>query len=367
MLVNKTSPIIPIRIFIILLFSLLLSCSLDQSLVKFIPNHDWDEAKPEDVGLRSESLENAFTTAMNTQFVDGLLVVRNGKLVGERYYNGYDKFSPHNVKSVSKSFLSALTGIALQEGIINDLNQKVIPFFSDYVLSNIDPRLNDLIIRDLLMMRMGIVHERQNYMQIYNSPSWIQTTLDLELIDDPGTVFHYNTYQTHLLSAILTRQSGMNTFELCEEYLADPIQVTIHDWHTGPEGYYFGGNSMFFTPRDMAVLGYLYLNDGMINGNQIVPESWVTESTTDYTQFKNRSWGSLHNYNYSYLWWLGEIGGYEVFLAIGYGGQFIINFPELDMIVVSTAKEELSWNDADVQERAILKIVADHIIPAVIN
>jgi len=367
MLLNNISKAKIRRIIILGISFVLLSCSLDQSLVEFIPNYIWEEANPEVVGLRSESLENAFEAAMNTQFVDGLLIVREGKLVGERYFNGYNKHSPHNVKSVSKSFLSALTGIVLQEGIISDLNQKVVPFFSDYVLSNIDPRLNDLTIRNLLMMRMGIVHERENYMQIYNTPSWIQTTLDLQLINDPGAAFHYNTYQTHLLSAILTRQSGMSTLALCEEYLTDPMQVTVHDWQTGPEGYYFGGNSMFFTPRDMAMLGYLYLNNGMINGKQIVPAAWVTESTTDYTKFKNRSWGSLHNYNYGYLWWLGEIGGYKVFLAIGYGGQFVINFPALDMIVVSTAREEIGWNDADVQERALMKIVADHIIPAVIN
>jgi CubicO group peptidase (beta-lactamase class C family) len=343
----------------------LLGCSLDNSLIDFFPNYIWEEAAPEDVGMQSDQLKNAYDEAQDLGYVDGILIVRNGKLIGERYFNGYDADTPHDIKSVSKSFLSALTGVAIHEGIINGLNEKVIPHFTEYNLTNIDERLNEVTIRDLLMMRMGIEHERYNYMEIYPTPSWIQTTLDLELQNDPGTVFSYNTYQTHLLSAILTKESGMSTMQLCQELLTDPMEITIHDWYTGPEGYYFGGNSMFFTLRDMAVLGFLFLNNGVLNGKQIVPENWVAESTTDYTNFNNRSWGRLHNYNYGYLWWLGEINGFEVFLALGYGGQFVINFPGLDLIVVTTGQEEVYWDQADVQERGILKIISDHIVPAV--
>jgi CubicO group peptidase (beta-lactamase class C family) len=115
----------------------------------------------------------------------------------------------------------------------------------------------------------------------------------------------------------------------------------------------------------MARLGYLYLHDGMLNGKQIVPENWIRESLSNYTQFTNSNWGNLHNVNYGYLWWLGEINGQNVFLAIGYGGQFVINFSDLNLIIVTTAESHLGWDTADQHERYILSIVADYIVPAV--
>ena len=110
---------------------------------------------------------------------------------------------------------------------------------------------------------------------------------------------------------------------------------------------------------------YLYLNNGNLGGTQIVPEEWVEESLTNYTGYNNLSWGDLDDYNYGYLWWLGKIKGHEVFLAIGHGGQFIINFTDLNMIVVTTSDWQLDWNTADQHERSVLSIVADYIVPAV--
>ncbi|GAG35050.1 unnamed protein product, partial [marine sediment metagenome] len=127
------------------------------------------------------------------------------------------------------------------------------------------------------------------------------------------------------------------------------------------------GNNMFFTTRDMAVLGHLYLNGGEINGVQIVPRDWVEESLKNRMpqQQKGWSWGDLHNGGYGYLWWLGEIKGYKVFLAIGYGGQFIICFSELDMIIATNSNAYVGWTKADENERTALDLVANYIIPAV--
>jgi CubicO group peptidase (beta-lactamase class C family) len=215
------------------------------------------------------------------------------------------------------------------------------------------------------MMRAGIDHERNNYEQIYNTSNWIKTTIEYPLIYDPGTTFSYNTFQTHLLSAIITKTSEMNTMDYARKYLLQQMNIDVSHWQQGPQGYYFGGNSMYFTPRNMARLGYLYMNNGRLNGIQVVPEEWVNESLTNYTQFINSNWGDLHNVNYGYLWWLGEIKNHPVFLAIGYGGQFVINFPDLNMIVVTTADNQLGWDTADQHERSILKIVSDYIVPAV--
>ncbi|RKY99024.1 MAG: hypothetical protein DRQ13_02960 [Ignavibacteriae bacterium] len=350
-----------ILIFVLLLLSSCCEGPTGPSTSSFI----WQTSTPEEQGMNSQLLAEALAQGENRGFVDCILVIRNGYIVAEKYYNGFDKSIPHNVKSVSKSFLSAMTGIALRDGHIDNLNLKMLVFFTEHLYPTIDPRKFNITIRNLLMMRAGIDHERNNYSQIYNSSNWLKTTIEFPLLYDPGTTFSYNTFQTHLLSAIITKASGMNTRDFAEKNLLEKMNIELADWERGPQGYYFGGNSMHFTPRDMARLGYLYMHNGSLNGDQIVSAEWVEESLTNYTNFTSSNWGDLHNVNYGYLWWLGEIKNYEVFLAIGYGGQFVINFPDLNLIVVSTAEWHLGWDTADQHERSILSIVADYIVPAV--
>jgi len=355
-----------LKYFLLVLLFFLPACCEGPTGPEFSSNN-WPTSTPEEQGMDSQLLAQAFDQGENRGFVDCILVIRNGYIVAEKYYNGYGKSIPHNVKSVSKSFLSALTGIALRDGHLTNLDLKMLGFFPEYVYPSIDPRKYEITIRHLLMMRAGIDHERNNYEQIYNTSNWLKTTIELPLFFDPGTRFSYNTFQTHLLSAIITKASEMNTLDFARKYLLKLMDIDVSTWQQGPQGYYFGGNNMYFTPRNMARLGYLYMNNGRLNGKQIVPAKWVEESLTNYTQFTGSNWGDLHNVNYGYLWWLGEIKNQDVFLAIGYGGQFVINFPDLNMIVVTTAESYLGWNTADQHERSILSIVADYIIPAVIN
>ena len=356
-----------IKIFFIrLLFILPVFHSCNENTIEPKPSSfNWPVSTPEQQNMSSQLIDQAFQQGENMGFVDCILVIRNGFLVAEKYYNGYTKNTPHNVMSVSKSFLSAMTGIALRDEIIDSLNVKVLGYFPEYIYPSIDPRKFEITIRHLLMMRMGIDYEQNNYIQIYNSANWIKTTIELPLLYDPGTKFYYNTFQTHLLSAIITKASGTSTFDFAKRYLLEPMEVECAQWQQDPQGYYFGGNSMFFTPRNIARLGYLYLNNGNLGGTQIVPEEWVEESLTNYTGYNNLSWGDLDDYNYGYLWWLGKIKGHEVFLAIGHGGQFVINFPDLNMIVVTTSYWQLDWETADEHERAVLSIVANYIVPSV--
>jgi CubicO group peptidase (beta-lactamase class C family) len=349
-----------------LLFTLLLfsSCSEGPTGPEDL-YYNWQTSTPEEQGMDSQLLAEAFQQGENRGFVDCILVIRNGNIVAEKYYNGFKKEIAHNVKSVSKSFLSAMTGIALRDGHLDNLNLKMLDFFPEYAYPTIDPRKLDITIRHLLMMRAGIEHERYNYEQIYGSSNWIKTTIEFPLLYNPGSTFSYNTFQTHLLSAIITKASRTNTKDFARENLLEKMNIDCAAWAKGPQGYYFGGNNMYFTPRNMARLGYLYMHNGSLNGDQIVPAEWVDESLTNYTHFNNSTWGDLDDVNYGYLWWLGEIKSYEVFLAIGYGGQFVINFPDLNLIVVTTADWRLDWDIADQHERAILSIVADYIVSAV--
>lgn len=352
----------------LLLFAVIVitSCS-DEPTGPQDVSYNWPISTPEEQGMNSEMLSQAINQGGNLGFVDCILVIRNGHIVAENYYNGYDKDTPHDVRSVSKSFLSAMTGIALQEGYLERLDLKMLDFFPEYIYQSIDPRKFDITIRHLLMMRMGIDGDENIYNQVYNSSNWVKTTIELPLLYNPGSRFLYNTFQTHLLSAIITKASGMSTMEFARRFLLSEMKIECNEWQQDPQGYYFGGNSMDFTPRDMARLGYLYMHNGNMDGKQIVPAEWVEESLTNYTGFVGQSWGDLDNINYGYLWWLGEVKGHSVFLALGHGGQFVLNIPDLNMIVVVTAEWQLDWDTADQHERAILSIIANYIVMAVTN
>ncbi|MCI0494319.1 beta-lactamase family protein [candidate division KSB1 bacterium] len=325
----------------------------------------WDVAIPESQGMRSQMLDSAAVQAAQKSFVDGLLVIRNGYIVAEHYYNGYNETKAHNVMSVSKSFLSAMTGIALDEGYIDSLDHKMLEYFPEYISSGLDPRKYQITIRHLLTMRMGIAPETDNYFDIYNSRNWLKTTIEFPLTYTPGEKMRYNTFQTHLLSAIIAKASDMSTLEFARKYLTDPMGITIDGWEQDPQGYYFGGNSMVFTPREMAVLGYLYLNNGKLNDQQIVPSAWVALSLLPTTSHSSTPWGVLNNHAYGYLWWLGQINNYDVFMALGHGGQTVLTFPELNLIVVTTANNLVDLDTADSQECAVLEIVSRYVLPAI--
>ena len=219
-------------------------------------------------------------------------------------------------------------------------------------------------------MRSGLDRTIEDYDNEFsnwiNSSDWIEYAIEYPMTDTPGQKFSYITACSHLLSAILTKATGMSTLKFANRYLFSPLQITIRQWDRDPQGYYFGGSQMYFTPRDMAVFGYCYLHNGFIHNSQIVSKEWVEQSLADHVQ-SNRSWGALDNYGYGYQWWLGEIKGIDCFLALGYGGQFIIVFPDLQLIIVATSDWYYYSEAADEHERAILDIVANNILEAVEN
>jgi len=332
---------------------------------KHIFQNSWETADASGQGFNEKELQVAFNEADQLGFVDCLLIVKNGYIVAEEYYNGFNESRMHNVKSVSKSFLSALTGIALREGFLDNLDQKMIDFFPEYNGPDLDPRKRDITLQHLLTMRMGLQEESYNFSQIFYTSNWIESIINWPLEYTPGSTFSYNTCQTHLLSAILTIASGMSTKALADKYLFEPMNISADRWDQDPSGYYFGGNSMYFTPREMAMLGYLYLHDGFINGQQLIPKSWLEESLVNRTGFKNNDWENLHDVNYGYLWWLGYVSGYKTFQAMGYGGQLVVCFPKLDMIVVTTSsKSSVTWGASDSRISIIYDIIAEKIIPA---
>ncbi len=354
-----------IVICIIMIATIVQSSCGDDPCKPVLENYDWDLSEPQEQGLDPQALDSAFVHMKDLGFVDCLLIVRNGSIVGEEYYNGHTRNTPHDVKSVSKCFLSALIGLAMREGAIDDPEKKVMDYFPEYVYEGIDERKFDITVRHLLTMRMGIDGEENTFETVIYSDNWIRKILELPLINAPGERYLYNTLQTHLLSAVLTRACGESSYAFAKKFLFEPMGISIAEWTRDPQGYYFGGGEMYFTPRNMAVLGYMYLNRGSLNGVRIVPEEWVDLSLTPTWSEDSPEWGALKNYNYGFLWWLGEIGGHGMYMALGYAGQTIIVFPGLDMIVVTTARCDIPPGVE--QERPILGVVSEYILPAVMQ
>jgi len=346
---------------------LVLACEKSPTrLGNFNIPYDWVTSTPAEQNMDNNLLQKGVTAADDLGFVYCLLVIRNGYLVKESYFDQNTRYNAHNIHSVSKSFISALVGIALDKGDLPGLQAKMIDYFPNYDTEDLDPRKRNITLEHLLTMKAGFDDDHEVYNYVYNSNNWVQTTINLNLIADPGTEFHYNTFETHLLSAILTEASKHSTQNYAENHLFIPLDISCSAWERGPDGYYFGGNNMYFTGRDMAHFGYLYLNGGRIDSKQIVPAGWVEES------FQLRSggintWGPISQIGYGYLWWLGKIGDYSIRLALGHAGQIILLVPELNLIVVAFSVSVANWNIADQQERAVLQVIADYIIPAALE
>jgi len=279
--------------------------------------------------------QSNFTTAVKTgeglPRLHSLLASRHGEVILERYFHGTRATTFENVKSASKSVISALVGIAIDRKLLPGVDAPISPYFHELSAANADPAKRKITIEDLLTMRSGLVDTNRGYGAWVQSPNWVRYLLTRPLQQQPGEPMNYNTGNTHLLSAILAKVSGSDTWTFAQNTLAAPLGITLAKWPRDPQGVYFGGNDMLLTPRQMLKFGELYLRQGRNGDRQIVPSSWVEASWTPRT----RSLRSGHQYGYG--WWIMELAGRPVEFAWGFGGQYIFVVPSLDLVVVTTS------------------------------
>jgi len=348
---------------IVFLIIIISGCTTESDEKNNFMQYKWEVAEPSELDIDASQIESALNQAENLEYLYSIIVIRRGKIVAEKYFNGYSKNSYYKIKSVSKSFLSAAYGIAINQGVIL-LDDKLTDILNEHTFNINDTRYFNVTIDQLLKMKGGLDKDLNIYSTVVNSDNWLSTIFQLNLVNNPGEKFVYSTPGTHLLSAALTTASGISSLKFVKTNLLNKMKIGINDWEQDPQGIYFGGNNMCFTTRNMAVLGLLYLNKGTLNNIQIVPELWVDESLKDYTGGIG-NWGVMKNIGYGYLWWLGEINEYSCFTAIGHGGQFVLCVPELDLIVATNAYSNIWWEEANVQEVTILNLIGNYIIPAV--
>ncbi len=282
---------------------------------------------------RQLDFDSADGAARSLTRLHSLLVQHNGELVFEKYYNGAGAGRPANMKSASKSVISALVGIAIEEGFIESVDSNLEEFFPEYLEGEEYTEKRAITVENLLTMQSGLeTTSNRNYGRWVASRDWVKFAIDQPLVAQPGARMLYSTGSTHLLSAILTRATGMNAKQFAQEYLTRPMGYSMSYWSQDPQGIYFGGNDMEMTPRQMLAFGAMYLNDGRHGETQVVPREWVDASH----QPRARSPRGQGRY-YGYGWWLRDLAGMQVPVAWGYGGQLIFVVDELDLVIVATS------------------------------
>jgi len=285
-----------------------------------------------------------------------LLVSHKGQIVLERYFNGTRATRLTNVKSVSKSIISALIGIAIERGKIPSVSQPIGAYFADALRAPDAAPKRQITIEQLLTMQSGLEStSSRNYGAWVTSRDWVRYVLTRDLHATPGTAMEYSTGNTHLLSAILTKATGFSTWQFAQAALARPLGFSLAQWPQDPQGIYFGGNDMLLTPRQMVAFGELYLNRGRVGDVQIVPERWIEES------FVARGQSNYSEQLYGYGWWMRELAGQQAYYAWGFGGQYIFVIPAPRLVVVTTSSTA-TGEERRSHRRTILDIVEQLIV-----
>jgi len=288
-----------------------------------------------------------------------IIIARDGVVLAEKVHRGPPLDRPTAVKSLSKTFLAALVGIAIERGVLDGVGQSVAALLPGDLPPDPDPRLQRLTVGHLLSMRAGLQRTSgPNYGRFVTSANWVRHTLSRPFEVEPGSEMRYSTGNYHLLSAILTRRAGRSTLAMARDWLGEPLGIRVPAWQTDPQGIYFGGNNMSLSPRALLKLGELYRRDGVYDGQRILPEGWVRASWTARAHSRHTGHG------YGYGWFVHRLGGYDAYYGWGYGGQLIYVVPDLALTVVITSDpNQPSGRTGYVRD--LHRLVADDIIPAV--
>jgi CubicO group peptidase (beta-lactamase class C family) len=326
---------------------------------EYWPTSGWKTSTPELQGMDSAKLMIADEFIQN-RLPDAfsLLVVKNGYLVFEKYYSWGSAEKYAVVHSVTKSVTSALIGIALDKGYLKSVDQKLIEFFPEYITEESDPMKKEISLKHLLTMSAGFMwNDRGPSMwNWYSSSNWLKSAIQLPLENNPGDVFNYNSSTSHLLSIILTKSTKTSTLDFAKKNLFDPLGIQSAFWREDPQGYHIGGFGLGLSARDLAKIGFLYLNNGYWDGQSIVSEYWVKESTDKQIQaFRHPIYGA---FDYGYQWWVKNIDGCNSFRAWGRRGQFIVVVPELDLVIVVTSETAQPHPPTSIHYSPVFDLVA---------
>jgi CubicO group peptidase (beta-lactamase class C family) len=319
------------------------------------PTEEWRISSPEEQGMDAGLLQEMFSVIDDQDLnFHGVVVLRNGHIVAERYYPPFYLGTSHAIYSCTKSVMSALIGIALDEGLIEDLDQSVLGLFPEYAFDNVNAAKESMTLEHLLKMQSGLEWEDgvPTYIEMGKQDDLIHYVLDRPMAAEPGSTFEYCSGCSHLLSIIIQRTSEEGTLAFAQKHLFDPLGITNVIWEQDRSGYPNGGWGLALAPRDMAKFGYLYLNNGVWEGNQIIPTAWVDVSTAQQVHVSDDT-------AYGYQWWIYPSSG--MYAARGYQQQAIFIHPELNLVVAITAEID------DAPGGLLFDLIEKHVVGSVIN
>ena len=297
------------------------------------PTKDWEVSTPEAQGLDSAALAR-LVDLVGTYKQDSLLIIRHGKIVADAYYAPYVPNIRHDLRSVTKSFISTLTGIEVQEGLLDGVDHPIVDLFTDRHISNLDDDKKAITVQNMLDMTSGIAWSEDAYtphetiIRMYKTPDPTEFVLSQPMSDPPGARFYYNGGNPYVLSALITKKAGRDALDFARDELFKPLGISSVRWgEADAQGVTDGESGLYLAPRDMAKLGYLYLHDGSWDGQQIIPSSWVDRARQGPVK-------ATDGFHYGNLWWsLPERGA---FMARGRHSQIILVLPKLNIVAVMT-------------------------------
>ena len=314
-----------------------------------LPGDDWKVSTPAEQGLDPMLVAELYLDATGLSTLYGVLVIKNDHLIAEGYFNEGAVEQQSARQSVTKSYTSALVGVALDQGYLSSVDQKMIDFFPEFTGQIDDPRKQQITIGDLLQMRAGYPDEermRQYFDSLFVTDNWhwLPHLVDFPLVNDPGTEFNYSNLTSHLLAVIVARAVNTDLKSYGQENLFSAIDAEVGEWSSDEDGYNFGCFEISFTARDMAKFGSLYMGGGEYDGNRVLSADWVRESLQRYSdgilrtgETSSKLGRYFSDIGYGYQWWSATVGEHHFDYAAGHGGQLIVLLDELDMIIVTTA------------------------------
>jgi CubicO group peptidase (beta-lactamase class C family) len=357
---------------VILVLSLLAACgpsAAELAAVDYAPSpHDeWEVSTPAEQGLDPELVAELYYHAAELESVYSVLVFKNGYLIAEDDFNGGSAGQSVNIHSATKSITSGLVAIALEEGCLTSLDQKMMDFFPELAGRITDPRKNQITIRQMLQMRAGYPWEESGpeLFELLATGFRPSNLVDVPLVRDPGSDFDYSNLTSHLLGLVVARACETDLKSFAQEHLFSPLGVEPSFWQVDWEGNFLGYSDIHLSAYDLAKYGLMYLNDGQYAGKQIVPAAWTHESREIYSEnaWKIKVGGNWDDNGYGYQWWSVRAGDYRYSLAWGHGGQQIALIDDLDMVIVLTADPlHLQWGDGPWRlEKSNLNLIADFV------
>lgn len=298
------------------------------------PTEGWQSATPESQGMDSPTLATAFDyIRQNHVSIHSLLIARNGKILLDASFYPFRDGQLHDLASVTKSVTCTLIGIAIGKNKLKGLRQPVLPLFPGRTAANRNTRKEQMTIEDLLTMTSGLDCSNKQHeitlRQMRLSKDWIQFMLDLPMAAVSGRKFEYCSGGMHLLSAILTQATGANALEFARSELFEPLGIHTSAWPADPDNNSYGWGDLHLLPRDMAKIGYLWLNQGRWKDRQLIPADWMRAASQVHSQAE---WGT----SYGYGLWVYPDRNPPIFEGLGRGGQRISVVPAKNLVVVFT-------------------------------